>query len=987
MGLFNTFAYGDGELYGQAARLPFSVSPFKAQAITYNSALLTWNAPEAESGQTIEALRVVRSSDGYPETAEDGKILLELPTDAVTSVVELTDDTVATGAFAFYRIWVLQATGAWRVAGEAFALIPTRHASFAPDGTELVSPQNKMMDLLPRVFTSEALAPIDEVDETSDLYRFLDGFSFTLDILMTYADLLLPPFDGTPQAPPSMLLLQALHLGLVPEAFLATKQQRRLVREALYIYQNKGSALGLEDFVESLTGFAPEITVSPNIVLTPQDSSFTGGVGFWQAIGDCSIEAANNVVTPGYDNENYASDFSWVGKAVVGTAGSRISNGNDRPLTRGTPVTAGNTYYFSGWGRTESGTMPVTAYLSWYDKFGELIRIDPPISYTQTPQVITSSWSRYSFPGVKAPGVIRDIQSVVVVEDEPTPLGNKTIATFFFGADNTFVPGETVLLQNTERIGYELGVPVVSYEISNNEVTLTLAPLATHSYEEDDRIFLSGPGNSSLYVRHTVTAVTSTTIAFEFFAADTEAPVDLTAGGTTVGLVSPLISYDGAWQIFARNTDVDPIPFISVEIPTATATPTVEVGGDDIPVPQPTTGQIVEASPVYQNIAGTPIPYLITGVTVSTVSTVKFVTLTFAADHGMSAGDKIVVQGVDSFLDFGVHEITATPTTNTVTYPWLYSAAFGGLTPPDGSSTPTGGFALKLTDDAVPVTKAVYAGYEFVFQGTGTVYLDMLQAADSPVAEFHEARAPEIFLHPGKSNFITNPRFEPLDATNDSVTPVPEWTVVGSSSFQAQTYDFNSNESGLTSGNVLKVTADADTAMSVTNIVGLIEGNSFYSFSVYARAASGTPAVSLAINVVDATEEIAATLTKPVLLSTEWTRYTVTGFVPEVVLGASPSPLFATASIAALASASPVALYFERPMLEANFVATDYFDGDSHPYFGATWESVPYESGSHSYPNIDIKITRLKQELPKYIPIKQPFLIQWHGGQFATPLT
>jgi phage tail-like protein len=993
MGLFNTFAYGDEELYGQAARLPFSVYPFKAQAINYNSALLTWNAPKTDGDSTVLALRVVRSSDGYPETAEDGKIILELSSDNFQSIVELLDDSVATGAFVYYRIWVLKSTSSWTLAGETFTLIPTRHASLAPDGTELVTPQNKLMDLLPRMFTSESLAPIDEVDTESDLYRFLDAFSFTLDILLTYGDLLLPPFDGTPTAPPAQLFLQALNLGLVPEAFLATKQQRRLIREAIYIYQTKGTLLGLEDLVESLTGFAPDITVSPNVVLTPQDSSFTNGIGFWQAIGDCSIEAVNNVVTPGYDNENYASDYSWVGKAVVGTVGSRISNGNDIPLTRGTPVKAGNTYYFSGWGRTESGTMGVTAYLSWYDKFGNLIRKDPPESYTQAPQSVTSSWSRYSFPGVKAPGVSRGIQSVVVANTD-TPLGIKRLATFFFGEENTFVQGETVLLENTERIASEQAIPAVSYSVTDNVATVILPLGTTNPYSENDGVYLAGPGVSSIYVRHVVTAVstgdesTPPTVSFEYFAENTGDPVDLTEGGTTTGLLIPLVNYDGAYVIYARNTNET--PFISVEIPDADLTPTT--GGEaPIPIPQPTTGLIVEAAPVYQTIPTTtiPLPYEISAVTVSTISDVKFVTITFAEEHGMIVGDKIVVQGVSPFIDFGVNELSLINSTTQVTYPWVYGPAFGGLTPDDGTVVPSSAFALKLTDDAVAAPKAVYAGYEFVFQNTGTVYLDMLQAAESPVANFHEARAAEIFLHPTKSNFIINPRFEPLvDGVNEDLSDT--WAINETTTYQAQTYAFNSNESGLTgTGTVLKVTPADDDELSIVNDLGTIDGNSFYTFSVYAKTASGTQDVTLTLDVKTSETSPAdvASKDKTITLTTSWQRFSVTLFVPEVSNGAGIIPIEATAQIAMSTEADAPTMYFDRPMVEGNFIATDFFDGDSPAYFGSTWESVDYESASHSYPNIDVKITRLKQELPKYVPINQPYLIQWHGGQFATPLT
>jgi hypothetical protein len=440
VGIYNAFAYGDGVLYGDVPRLEFSAYPFRATAITYSTTSLRWTIPEGD----YVNLRVVRSLDGYPETQEDGEIVYEW--ESTTGAVKLAaiidgefpTTAIESGRFVYYRVWVLKRIGlTWKMAGDAITLVPKRHDSTLPSGEVLVPIRNKVLDLLPRVFTSESQSPIDEVDDGSDLAQFLDGFTFMLDSLLTYADLLLPE-DSARYISPDIIFLQTLQLGLIPEAYIATKQQRRLIREALYFYQRKGTFTGIGSFIESFTGYAPDVRQSPNLMLTPQDSSLTNGVGFWKAIGNCTVESINTVPTPTETTEPFAVDYQYVGKVTVNEIGARLSTGLDDPVRYGTPVQAGVPYTCSGYAQAATAGMSVIGFVSWFDQNGNIIRSDPPLTFAQAPTPIGEGlWTRFQFSG-RAPGAILPMIGYSITSN---------VATITLGTFNTLLPGEVILVE------------------------------------------------------------------------------------------------------------------------------------------------------------------------------------------------------------------------------------------------------------------------------------------------------------------------------------------------------------------------------------------------------------------------------------------------------------------------------------------------------------------------------------------------------------
>jgi hypothetical protein len=134
-----------------------------------------------------------------------------------------------------------------------------------------------------------------------------------------------------------------------------------------------------------------------------------------------------------------------------------------------------------------------------------------------------------------------------------------------------------------------------------------------------------------------------------------------------------------------------------------------------------------------------------------------------------------------------------------------------------------------------------------------------------------------------------------------------------------------------------------------------------------------------AIDVATNPASIVASSFSEMSINETWTRYSTTVFVPSV----SPETVIVTLSVAGVTVGSTI--YFDQAQIENAYTATDYFDGTLPAAYGAVWENpvLPHRAPTHLYPNLPVKITRLKQELPKYLPINASFLIQWHGGGIA----
>ena len=411
MSRYNNILY-EGGYYGVASSQAYSVEPLYIEAIDYTEVELTWQG----SAGLYNAVRLVRNQDSFPETPEDGVILWEDFTaynpETSSSAFKLTsfsDDgsisPLVPGRFAYYKIWVRRNDdNLWYVAGSGYTLVPKDHGEKSKDvpvqsieGEDVNLPRvsfttshSKFMNYLPKVFTSITQSPIDLVDTNSDLYKFLKGFSFTLDEFLTYADIILPDNSGS-YTSPSIVELKTQQLGLANESDLSLKNQKKLIREANYMYSRKGTVTALGTYIEALTSFSPTITQSPNIMLSLQDSTFYKGLGFWRPVGNCTLTVVNNILP--YQDEENSIDMQYVAKVVASSPDVYIKNGDLRPNTQGIPVSSGFSYDVSLCYLGDISLGDLILEVTWHNFTGAVLSTD---SHTLPATVDSTTWKKDS---------------------------------------------------------------------------------------------------------------------------------------------------------------------------------------------------------------------------------------------------------------------------------------------------------------------------------------------------------------------------------------------------------------------------------------------------------------------------------------------------------------------------------------------------------------------------------------------------------------
>lgn len=376
MGIYGNFVYGGGK-YGATPKLAYSVEPMSITVLDYNKTYLEWQSPSGD----FTRIRLVRSQTGYPENEEDGIIVWEefagegevsrsTFIDSEDAETEITP--INPGRQIYYRMFLYIDTEYWVVAGQVTDTVPSDHDS-----------QRKMMDIIPKVYTSKVQSPLGVTDDASDLYKFIGGISFTIDQLLTQINLL-KPNHSSEQTPASLLPIELLNVGFTAEQNLPVKYQKKLGRDAFYLYANRGLVTGLGTYVESITGYAPDITVSPNRMLTIQDSTFLNSIGNWTT----SNVTLTSVTEQVPDINSYTIDEDYTGKCVTSASNAYIIIGNTNPIGYGVPVTAETDYTFGYKYKSPASAGTVTLTVKFYDKDG----VDLASDFVGTSNSANNTW-------------------------------------------------------------------------------------------------------------------------------------------------------------------------------------------------------------------------------------------------------------------------------------------------------------------------------------------------------------------------------------------------------------------------------------------------------------------------------------------------------------------------------------------------------------------------------------------------------------------
>ena len=382
MANYGVAIYGES-IYGQTTQVPNSVSPMSLTVVYPTEVFVNWQPPSG----TYSAIRLVRNQNSLPETAEDGVIVWQQLSSSVTKttfndgggIEDTAGIPIVPGKPIYYAMFLFTSDNVWVPAGAVFDVVPSMHGS-----------TKSLINYLPRVFTSKEQTPLGEPDTSSNLYSFVDGIGFTLDESLTFLDLLLP--DHTRLSTPVTLLpLETQNFGLTPEPGMSIKSQKQLVREAFYMYANKGTLNGLSTYVESLTNYSPTITVSSNLLLSVQDSTFYNGTGNWIATNATISSSTDEAPVPQLTSNYIDLDYSC--KIVASGAGS-MTLGADSPILKGVPIVPGTQYTLSAQIISPSSAGSIKPALKFYDRNGFQIGSDlTPASGTNA----TGTWGHITY--------------------------------------------------------------------------------------------------------------------------------------------------------------------------------------------------------------------------------------------------------------------------------------------------------------------------------------------------------------------------------------------------------------------------------------------------------------------------------------------------------------------------------------------------------------------------------------------------------------
>jgi hypothetical protein len=488
--LYNSFTYGE------ASRLTKSLGNFTATATTYSKVELSWS--NIVGGYT--AFRIVRSQEGYSETSEDGIILYEEfginSSTGVATKAAFTDENISSfvtvgspnveitksapiltlGKPVFYTAWWLVGN-IWSPIGYTYVVLPNQHYTLLPNGKSTINTHEKLLNLLPKIYTSKTNSPLDEIaapeydvnnsliSQGSDLYFYLKGISVSLDETLTYIDYLIPDFSGR-HTIPSLVKRQSQELGFKLTSGLSLQRQKALIKNAIYLYSRKGTITGLEKFIESFTGLPTVVTNSPNIMLNLDDSSFKLSVGNWSGGSISKVTYVSLSLTS--PAEPYALELTNCGQ-ITGSA--TIANGVSSPISNGLPVVAGSKYTLTFYARKSTTTGTALPRIKWFDYKGSLISSSVAGSATT---VQSSSWTKVSYTA-SAPGLYLRVMYAGLVSN---------VVTLGIGSKHTVAVGDSITVAgiNSTFNGTFTVTAVTDYTISyaktNANVNMfTLNPL------------------------------------------------------------------------------------------------------------------------------------------------------------------------------------------------------------------------------------------------------------------------------------------------------------------------------------------------------------------------------------------------------------------------------------------------------------------------------------------------------------------------------
>jgi phage tail-like protein len=377
-----------------AALSPTAKGLLFVKAYNYETIEIMWNWPHAIEDTWVE-LALVRSAFGCPIEVTEGETVFralrtDFPVTTVDGVDQLLPPPIVYDTFPASLVVDsmgnqspgITPNGHWYYYTLFFRTNPQDWTAFMSDQCLLpknYGHSNHLWDGVPPYY-----------QWTDDNYRvgsgflrqFLSVFGFDLDRIRGFVESLLElhHIDTSP-----IMLLRHLgaNYGVPYEAGIGDVRYRALLASTSNLLSMRGTTLGLEQLVETVSKYECTVTGGTNLTLLPDDSNFITSTGHWAPIHPSTVfttpPPANylawNLVNLTLNPSTVAPPTGAVGSMLVDSADGAglkdifITAGDGKlgtnefiPLYAGIPCHPGDAFGLSAWVKMAKPS-PITPYL------------------------------------------------------------------------------------------------------------------------------------------------------------------------------------------------------------------------------------------------------------------------------------------------------------------------------------------------------------------------------------------------------------------------------------------------------------------------------------------------------------------------------------------------------------------------------------------------------------------------------------------------
>jgi len=1003
--------YGAGSLYNAGvyygAQDPAATvynSNLIAVQTDYKIVDLSWgtiNVDVSGGAPTATHWKIIKSTSGAPDHPNDGIYVTggtapggTLGVGAVSNGSFSDTETVfPSGTEVTYSFWVYNGLD-WYFCGAVETIVVKAKSS----DTTL-----RLLNMLPSIWTSDSStltetgAYVDryktELDsngdpQDTDLYKFLSGFGFYYDKLSLQIDNAYKSSDYR-FYPRRRLESGIRDLGFTPEPTLGDQYHRSLFRHGNVINSLKGSSLGLNIYVKSLTHFNNTVTLGTNLFLDYLTSSFEGGIGTWAATGATLASAAYNgaFAKPTLPLTDITSTYFKIKQAYYGsitttaTTATVNSYSSDHKRTDTIPVTPGTKYYFSGYVREVNATSTtIAAGIQWFDLTGTQIG---STVYNSTVNPTNAGWTKF--------------ESSTTTTNATAP-SNAAYAGISFAISGTsgtifYIDDLQFAVVPASDISFGAGYPIyedartVNIQLDGTRTNYLPNPgfdngagswgILNGSLSIDSTNYVYGTTSGKFTANNTVGAIHSDWVTLELdtyytFSAYVKGPatktakvgVEFTFPQKTVDQIK--VSKDAYSSYLPAPTNVtysDPVTInattftrisVTVRSPEYFADNGLPVAKAIINFPSTTSGDSYYVDAFLLEAAGLSTA-VISKIESATPASDTF-TVTTGSLHRLSVGNSVTISGTNSYT--GTWIVASVPTTTTFTV----------------TSSTSGTFTNGYASASIPKT---------YFQGTGGL------APTDPLTENFVGDADCEWETRTTTNWLSNPSIE----TNTS-----GWVAQSGTSIARNTVTYNFGASSLAVTPTASNNYQTYTSANVPSIIALsgsetvssyLKGGESVTVSAYVYGPAGTYTIGCGIS---STTSITSSLgvsgagnaaidsggSFVVPLNT-WTRIDTTVQLPKITSGTT-LPLYL--HIGSNLSSGPY--YVDGAQIEFGTTPTPFVDPASastvivvNPKGAANMyaSTRPLIGGGRSYfwTRQDNKLERLARSLYNYLPIDASF--------------